>query len=70
MKKTTGYRTTMDEARRIADEMRRTGEAVGYSWAIDTVRWLLRDALPEGKYVSSEGHNTPEAKYFFRDRWW
>jgi hypothetical protein len=50
--------------------MRRTGEAVGYSWAIDTVRWLLRDALPEGKYVSYEGHNTPEAKYFFRDRWW
>lgn len=69
MKKTEKL-NTLQEAHRIADEMRRTGKAVGYSWAFDTVRWLLRDATPGGMMVSSDGNNTETARYFFRERTW
>lgn len=62
--------TTLSEAHRIAGEMRATGEAVGYSWAIDTVRHLLRDATPKGTVVWTDDHNTETAKYFFRERRW
>lgn len=62
--------STVQEAWRIVDELRRTGEARGYSWAFDTVRWLLRDETPEGMVLKCDGHNTPDANYRFVQKSW
>lgn len=66
----TKERTTLSEAHRIAGEMRKTGKAVGYSWAFDTVRWLLRNETPSGMCVWCDNHNTMTANYSFRERRW
>jgi hypothetical protein len=68
--KATQKTTTLSEAHRIASEMKKTGKSVGYSWSFDTVRWLLRNATPEGMVVWCDSHNTETANYSFRRREW